>query len=248
MVTQRQLNDYRALNKAVEAAVISELRTLWDGIKHLETSQIKAILVNAVPDVIDKYGSMSAAVAAEWFEELIGTGARIPDLSRPEAYVASTRWAISPLYSPSPNLTVAFAHLIQASTRHVKDHGRGVIDDSVSRTPGVYYARVPTGATTCAFCLVMASRGPVYSSRESARYRASDGAKFHAECDCEQVPMRGVWTENPSDPRGWTWDGDQVAGYRFNDLYAENYKPYHEEQDSIRDVVGKMRAANPGMH
>ena len=47
------------------------------------------------------------------------------------------------------------------------------------------FARVPTGEKTCDFCLMLASRGPVYLSEESA------GAftQFHAHCDCKVVPF-----------------------------------------------------------
>ena len=49
------------------------------------------------------------------------------------------------------------------------------------------YARVPQGEKTCDFCLMLASRGPVYWSEESA------GAftKFHAHCDCKILPFWG---------------------------------------------------------
>lgn len=246
-ISGRQLQNFRRLNKAMQVAMRAELTVVWQAVAHLDNDRIKEVLVDAVPDLIDKYGSASASVAAEWFEELVGTAAHVPDLYNPDAYQASTRWAISPLYREHRVPAEAFAHLIQASTRHMRSYGRGVIDESVARTPGVYYARVPTGATTCAFCLVMASRGPVYSSRESARYRASDGGRFHSDCDCEQVPMRGQWVVDLSDPRGYVWEGDSVAGYRFNDLYAENYAPNHSSGDSIQDVVTKMRASTPGM-
>lgn len=47
------------------------------------------------------------------------------------------------------------------------------------------FARVPQGPTTCDFCLMLASRGPVYYTEESA------GAftKYHAHCDCLVLPF-----------------------------------------------------------
>ncbi len=49
---------------------------------------------------------------------------------------------------------------------------------------GMRFARVPTGRETCGFCLVLASRGFVYSSRNEA-----GGAfnRFHRNCDCRVV-------------------------------------------------------------
>lgn len=47
------------------------------------------------------------------------------------------------------------------------------------------YARVPQGEKTCDFCIMLASRGPIYHTAESA------GAftKFHYHCDCRIVPV-----------------------------------------------------------
>lgn len=64
------------------------------------------------------------------------------------------------------------------------------------------YARVPTGAETCSFCLMLASRGFVYHSKESA------GAlnHWHPNCDCRIIPG---------------FDGMKVQGYNPDELYAQ---------------------------
>lgn len=51
------------------------------------------------------------------------------------------------------------------------------------------FARVPTGAETCAFCMMLASRGFVYRSRKSA---GADGGHYHAHCNCRIVPEFGA--------------------------------------------------------
>ena len=63
------------------------------------------------------------------------------------------------------------------------------------------YARVPTGAETCDFCLMLASRGFVYRSESTA---AIDHT--HSRCDCRAVPG---------------WDGDEVEGYDPDAIYDE---------------------------
>ena len=62
---------------------------------------------------------------------------------------------------------------------------------NVERDPydgDVRWARVPTGDKTCDFCIMLASRGPVYLTEESAG--AFD--KFHPHCDCKVVPFFGT--------------------------------------------------------
>lgn len=49
---------------------------------------------------------------------------------------------------------------------------------------GARFARVPTGKETCAFCLMLATRGAVYWSRKSA----GEFNHFHRNCDCKVVP------------------------------------------------------------
>ena len=59
------------------------------------------------------------------------------------------------------------------------------------------YARVPSGGETCAFCLMLASRGFVY--------RTSRGAGFlnhyHDNCDCRVVPSWASMTIEDYDPQ-----------------------------------------------
>lgn len=81
-----------------------------------------------------------------------------------------------------------------------------------SRT-NVGFARVPRVGCTCAFCIMMASRGFVYRSRESA---GGDPAnRYHLGCRCAVVPM------DASDP--------VIAGY--------DETPFLEAYESARDAL-----------
>jgi len=80
------------------------------------------------------------------------------------------------------------------------------------------YARVPTGAETCDFCLMLASRGFVYHSTSSA---AVDHT--HAACDCRVIAG---------------WPGDDVEGYDPDAIYKR-------WQDSI-DQLAAERAERKG--
>lgn len=67
----------------------------------------------------------------------------------------------------------------------------------------VRFARIPTGAETCSFCLMLASRGFVYRTGKSA------GAleHWHSHCDCRIVPGFQGYTE--------------VDGYDPDELYVK---------------------------
>ena len=74
------------------------------------------------------------------------------------------------------------------------------------------FARVPQGEKTCDFCLMLASRGPVYLTEESA------GAftKYHAHCDCKVVPFWDTVTDGASRRRSVSMS---VDGYDPDFLY-----------------------------
>lgn len=50
----------------------------------------------------------------------------------------------------------------------------------------VAYARVPEPGA-CKWCLMLASRGFAYSSKESALTK--DGERFHGHCRCHSMPV-----------------------------------------------------------
>lgn len=100
---------------------------------------------------------------------------------------------------------------IQAGFRAVKEvenGGRRTIRNAVERDGNALgWARVATGRETCAFCLMLVSRGPVYQDAESAGLNADDTTamqildegdteafnelmtRFHPNCDCKVVPV-----------------------------------------------------------
>ena len=80
------------------------------------------------------------------------------------------------------------------------------------RDKGAMFARVPTGTETCAFCLMLASRGAVYHTRKTA----GEWRHFHRGCDCKVVPSF------EGDP-----DAELVQGVKPRELY-ERYKQFKE--------------------
>ena len=65
---------------------------------------------------------------------------------------------------------------------------------------GVRYARVPTGKETCGFCLMLASRGFDYKSRQSAGDMGFGFNRFHDRCDCRVVAGDELTTVEGYDP------------------------------------------------
>jgi hypothetical protein len=93
--------------------------------------------------------------------------------------------------------------VVQAAMRvakEVENGGRRTLLQAVdSDDRAIGFARVATGRETCAFCLMLVSRGPVYKTFESAGgsgdYRDDFMKKWHPNCDCKVVPVfdRANW-------------------------------------------------------
>lgn len=77
------------------------------------------------------------------------------------------------------------------------------------RDKGARFARVPAGAETCTFCLMLASRGAVYHSRKTA----GEFKHFHRNCDCKVVPG---FEDNP--------DAELVEGIKPGEMRDQWWK------------------------
>lgn len=78
------------------------------------------------------------------------------------------------------------ASAVDTVSRHVKSGARREVAGlSLADARSGGWARTSGGTTSCSFCLMLISRGPVYRSRESA----GDMKKFHNRCDCVVVPV-----------------------------------------------------------
>ena len=93
-----------------------------------------------------------------------------------------------------------------------------VVENGQRDPKKVRYARVPTGAETCDFCLMLASRGFVYQSEGTA-----GAGHTHYACDCRCIPG---------------WDGMEVEDYDPRSIYDR-------WQDAI-DAKAKERAERKG--
>jgi hypothetical protein len=73
----------------------------------------------------------------------------------------------------------------RAIETHVQQPAREVVKTAADSQEGIGWARVLTGATSCAFCAMLASRGPIYTSERAALSRGGSTAdQYHPGCDC----------------------------------------------------------------
>lgn len=178
----------------------SDLKTFWATLDHSHPLAVREAMERFYPDLVLAYGSAAASVAADRYDELRDVAdvrarfrAVLGDVAPIGQVQASARWAISPLFGTNPNAAAALVALSGAAQRLIQQPARATIIRSVHADPASpRYARVPSGPHPCAFCLMLASRGAVYLTEESA----GKGHDYHDDCWCEPEP---VWSgQEPS--------------------------------------------------
>lgn len=97
--------------------------------------------------------------------------------------------------------------------RHAQQAGREAVEDTANASgPIVGWARVLSGSENCAFCAMLASRGPVYRSEHVAKFTNIAGTgTYHDGCDCQAVLVR----------KGVPWLGSKESE-RLSELWASS--------------------------
>lgn len=211
MATRADLNTYLRATDRIRRVTARDLARWWAAANFATPEAARDGLLAVTAALVARYGPAAESVAAEWWETLRdrsapggSAGAVLGDLDSLTAVtVARVRAdAAGALWTATPDRAVVTA--TQLVGWAVGQAGRNTIVESTVRDPAdARWARVPSGAATCAWCLMLASRGAVYLSDDSAR-------GFHPDCDCVPTP---VW---PGDglPRGY--DPDRLYG-----MYSE---------------------------
>lgn len=201
MSTAERVAEFRQAQKDLLALAYRDLVTFWRTVDPTDARSAVLALEAYLPELIQTYGEAGATVAADFYEELRDQSpaarrayaAILGDAVPAEQIRASARWAADPLFSARPDATAALARVVSMTDRYVKASSRNTVTSNIARDPAeARFARVPTGRTTCAFCLLLASRGAVYASKSSA---GDDMNKYHSHCDCIATPV---------------WDGDAL--------------------------------------
>lgn len=114
-----------------------------------------------------------------------------------------------------------------AVTRHVQAPARETVQRLAEASgPIIGWARMLTGPSSCSFCAMLASRGPVYTSHDAAIGRGGNpltvyhmahlnknGKMVGGNCDCIAVPVR----------HGIPWEGSD-AHINLENLWMDSTK------------------------
>lgn len=226
MATRAQVEAQRRDLAALSDRAREDLRRFWSFLDLSQPERVRTAVEAYLPLLTDRYGAAAASVAADYFDDLadaagVAVRARAAETVAGDAVRYQVRRTAAHLWTPTPEQMLAA--LGPVVDRYVKAPARQTIVDSSARARA-RWARVPTGAETCAFCLVMASRGFVYTSEA----KAGKGDTFHGDCDCQIVPD---WSPHPV-----------LEGYDPEALYAQ-YAEARDVADSgdLRTILTTLR-------
>lgn len=189
MTTRRDLNELAALGSRTVELARAELEAFFYSLDVSRPELARDALLEFMPILAQEYGDVAATAAAEWYEAqrlaqvggsyaaVLGEGI---DAVQAEG---SVRYAAGHLFGDDPAQTLAL--LSGSLQRFVLYGSRDTIARNAGRDPArPRFARVPTGAKTCAWCSMLASRGFVYLTRETAGIARDH---YHDDCDCQIV-------------------------------------------------------------
>lgn len=167
------VEDIRRALSALESRSDGEFAALISEVSRLPVDSARDVLQRAVPGLLDPYVTAAGELGASWYEELRSASAaggsftaRVPDLPSAERIAALVGWAVSPMYGQSGSTVLSL--LAGGVQKMISGATRAAVEENaqIDRVL-VGYARIPRPGC-CAFCALLASRGPVYNSSSSA--------------------------------------------------------------------------------
>lgn len=188
---------YRQIQAGLSRRAQASLRRLIRGLSLTDKRALYAALMDGSVPVIQALSEVSGVAGADYYNAnrarnrgLAAFDAVDPGPAPAEQITKSVSWALA---QPDP-----VGNLGKVADRIVKSRGRIAIEQSLAADPArPRFARVPQGAMTCQFCAMLASRGAVYESEQSA---GAGGHEYHDHCDCEAVPVFGTDLPDGFDP------------------------------------------------
>ena len=210
-------------------ASAAEVAAIFNSITHDVAEEVRDLLLDELPALIEDYHLAASSLAADWYDDLREAAevrgsfqAITADLPDPEQINAAIRFGVGPLFTPNPNSADALT-LLQGSVQRIMANGhrdtvrRSSIQDR--RTTG--WARYGNG-DTCRFCRMLIGRGDVYRA-DTAKFGAHD----HCKCvagpifeDAEKVNGYIVSPRKPIDASGTSADAERAKEWMDANLPA----------------------------
>lgn len=205
---------YRRSTLTLRAAFLRDMLALWPLLRSDDLSSSSPDWLRLSILLVHRYRDTASAIAQQYVERarLLETGrplgASLPASQMPDEQIMRTLLHTGPGAlsrsrtqgaTPEQARESALTQSMQAASRLVLDGARSVVERTVTADSAALGWMRVTDGDPCAFCAMLASRGAVYKSRESAgavdaRTVYGGDAKgftstWHNGCGCQIVPV-----------------------------------------------------------
>lgn len=213
LASERLTQAYRSQNNTIRAAIIRDITRIWPLFSTEDTSGSWPGVLAALKAIVTGHRNTSAQSATQYMtafrfaEGIQGQfrPVRVPRLPTGQLDTSLTvtglvqyRKARLVGLTPERAADQALVTVSGAASRLALDGGRETIIGSVrSDRRALGWMRV-TRPGCCAFCAMLASRGPVYKNAKSAGF-GPDGQpeRWHDHCNCSIEPVYSRDTDLP---------------------------------------------------
>lgn len=184
-VTVEQLRDYNDKLSAIRSEAgnyFKKLACAQDLLKLGEEEQ-KSAIYHAAVDAVNSFTDAAGSAACDFFDAHV-TGAQPSSIAPQPWFIKRRLYENIEKYAKTHKLgDDEFMRLLaeEVGGEVVQHANRTTIHNAVKNN--LHYARVPFG-NSCAFCLMLASRGFVYKTETTA---GEDKGHYHAHCRCKIV-------------------------------------------------------------
>mgnify|MGYP000991927886 CR=1 FL=1 len=230
--------DYQQAMDSLRTLAIRDLVSWWKQTETLGFADAKQLMEEPFQAIIAAYGEQAAYAAADYLFRSRSLddnlrGLEYPEVADPagfEQILGSYAWALNTSRTATGDLDrqLALRKLAGITNRLVQQPARETVYQA-TRKAGTRYARVPE-PHACTFCLLLASRGAVYSQDTVLRTEA--GKKYHDNCKC-----LGIEVQTPADlPK---------INQELEQIYAASGKYPGSDQEAFAEAIERHRNQTP---
>lgn len=225
MLTQAEVDEHRAAVAGLSTLAVNDLAQQFQSLDVEDAVAVREVMSVVLWDLLNTYGPASATVGADWYDDVREAAdapgefrsllADLPDHGRTDSLV---RWGVEPLFGDDVDPDAALSRMSGGLQRIVMDADRDTVTDNIDADPAKPMFARHASANACAFCALLATRGAVYRSEQSAlrvvgrgteikpsrpgerkrgrpakgiraRGERPLGEKYHDDCHCTVVPV-----------------------------------------------------------
>lgn len=212
---------HRRAQGTLAALVVRDVLGLWSLLDPRRLDATAPAWLRLVLPLLDRHRQTSARLSSDYYQRF--RAIEVPDVapfipaprSEPDAWRRPAEVSLLVTgpstvkrlsgngIDPDQAADTAGPAVAAAAIRLVADAGRTLLDNAIEADPIAEAWMRVTSAKPCAFCAMLASRGPVYPSESAALDTTRGGVRerYHDGCACTVEPVFGPDTTWPDSSR-----------------------------------------------